>query len=35
MINDDFPLPDTPVTQIKLPKGNFTSKLLRLFVLIF
>ena len=35
MINDDFPLPDTPVTQIKFPKGNFTSRLLRLFVLIF
>ena len=27
----DFPLPDTPVTQVKLPSGIFKFTLLRLF----
>ena len=28
-INVDFPLPDTPVTQVKLPKGIFKLTFLR------
>ena len=28
---DDFPLPDTPVTQLKASRGNLTSRFLRLF----
>ena len=30
LISVDFPLPDTPVTQIKQPKGNFTVTFFRL-----
>ena len=32
-ISDDFPLPDTPVTQIILPSGSIKSTPLRLFPL--
>ena len=35
IINEDFPLPETPVTQIKFPKGNKTSRFFRLLVLTF
>ena len=30
---DDFPEPDTPVTDVIMPRGNFTLILLRLFSL--
>ena len=35
IISEDFPLPETPVLQIKFPKGNETLRFLRLFVLTF
>ena len=31
LIKVDFPLPDTPVIQVKVPKGIFTSIFFRLF----
>ena len=31
VINVDFPEPDTPVTDINLPKGKFTVKFFKLF----
>ena len=33
--SDDLPLPETPVTHIKLPKWNATDKFFKLLVLIF
>lgn len=33
LIKEDFPLPDTPVTQINVPNGNVTSTFRRLFPL--
>ena len=33
IINEDFPLPETPVTQIKFPNGNKISRFFRLLVL--
>ena len=33
--SDDFPLPDTPVTHIKLPKWKDTDKFFKLLVLTF
>ena len=35
MISEDLPLPETPVTQIKFPKGKETSRFFKLFVLTF
>ena len=31
LTSEDFPLPDTPVTQVKVPSGTDTSRSLRLF----
>ena len=31
LTSEDFPLPETPVTQVKVPSGTDTSRSLRLF----
>ena len=35
IMSDDLPLPETPVTHIKLPKWKSTDKFFKLLVLIF